>query len=159
MEIDARARRMIVDTYNQGLKAMVEFIGVLPAEIEEMKQIIQKQEERIITIERQINKDSHNSNKPPFSDGLNRKIRDNREKSDRASGGQEGHPGTTLQMVKEPDYIVVHPVTQCSCCSRSLERVASTRHERRQVFDLPTTIRIEVTEHRQKAKNVRNVAA
>jgi transposase len=152
MEIDARTRKMIVDIYNQGLEAMVEFIGVLLAEIEEIKRINQKQEERIKTIERQINKDSHNSNKPPSSDGLNRNIRSNREKSDRASGGQEGHPGTTLQMVNNPDYRVVHAVEKCCKCGRSLKKVSSKDHERRQVFDLPTTIRVKVTEHRAESK-------
>jgi len=45
-----------------------------------------------------INKDSSNSSKPPSTDGLGKKVPNNREKSDRKAGGQPGHKGHTLEV-------------------------------------------------------------
>lgn len=46
---------------------------------------------------------SKNSSKPPSTD-LNRK-KESRKKSDKLSGGQKGHMGTTLTQIEEPDII------------------------------------------------------
>jgi len=45
-----------------------------------------------------IGKDSSNSSKPPSTNGLGKKVSNNREKSDRKSGGQAGHAGHALKV-------------------------------------------------------------
>lgn len=99
-------------------------------------------------------KDSHNSSKPPSSDGLARpnrppkKTRSLRQPSGKKPGGQPGHRGTTLALVDAPDQVVVHrPPSVCATCRTPLEGAAVERVERRQVQDLPP-VRLVVTEHR-----------
>ena len=90
-------------------------------------------------------KDSHNSSKPPSSDGLAKpKPKSLRTPSARPTGGQLGHPGQTLRMVPTPDRTVRHPVDRCTGCGRSLADHAPDRVERRQVFDVPEPT-LEVT--------------
>jgi transposase len=61
--------------------------------------------ERLIVLEARLNQNSRNSSKPPSTDFVKEKPnpRSRREKSGRKPGGQEGHPGTTLDMVNDPD--------------------------------------------------------
>ena len=65
---------------------------------------------RVQELETRLNKDSHNSHKPPSSDGLAKlpRRRSRRKRSGKASGGQAGHVGFTLQPVGEPNQIVTH---------------------------------------------------
>jgi transposase len=108
--------------------------------------------ERVQTLEEQVAKDSHNSHKPPSSDGLAKpKPKSLRPKSDRPTGGQPGHPGHTLRMVEKPDRIVPHRVERCSGCGRFLTGQEPDRVERRQVHDLPEP-KLEVTEHQAEVK-------
>ncbi len=94
-------------------------------------------------------KDSHNSSKPPSSDGFSKKPRSLRRSSGRKPGGQPGHEGTTLRQIANPDPQIVHPLPEvCDACGARLGAEAAKRtEERRQVFDLPP-IRFQVTEHR-----------
>ena len=62
--------------------------------------------ERLIVLESRLNQNSRNSSKPPSTDFFvkekpNPKSR--RKKSGKKPGGQEGHPGSTLDMVNDPD--------------------------------------------------------
>lgn len=108
--------------------------------------------ERVQTLEEQVAKDSHNSHKPPSSDGLAKpKPKSLRQPSERPTGGQPGHPGSTLRMVEKPDRIVPHRVERCAGCGRSLAHQQPDRVERRQVFDLPEP-KLEVTEHQAEVK-------
>jgi transposase len=107
---------------------------------------------RVQTLEERVAKDSHNSHKPPSSDGLAKpKPKSLRPKSQRPTGGQPGHPGRTLRMVEKPDQTVRHAVERCAHCGRSLSRQEPDRVERRQVFDLPEP-KLEVTEHQAEVK-------
>ncbi|CAO5191551.1 transposase [Frankia sp. AiPs1] len=103
--------------------------------------------ERIAELEAQIGKTSRTSSKPPSSDGLAKPApKSLRTKTGRRPGGQDGHPGSTLRMVDDPDERVAHEPGPCSGCGTSLADRPVTRTERRQVFDLPD-LRPRVTEH------------
>ena len=108
--------------------------------------------ERIQKLEDQLAKNSHNSGKPPSSDGFDKPApRSLRKRSRKKSGGQKGHVGYQLEMVKKPDHIKKHKVAQCAHCQKSLKRQKIERIEKRQVFDLPK-VQMEVTEHQAQVK-------
>jgi transposase len=94
-----------------------------------------------------VAKDSHNSHKPPTSDGLQRRPRSQRRKSGRKTGGQLGHSGQTLPSVTTPDEVITHHPTQCPRCQTPLQWVAPHAEERRQVVEVPP-VRLQVREHR-----------
>jgi transposase len=106
---------------------------------------------RLNEIEARLEKDSHNSSKPPSSDGLKRKPKPKSQRtvSGAAPGAQPGHEGKTLKRVAHPDHIEIHRVSRvCDICGQEItdDRV-SLLAEERQVIDLPA-IRFEVTAHR-----------
>ena len=104
---------------------------------------------RLVELEARVLKDSHNSSKPPSSDGLSKKPNPKslRRASGRKVGGQKGRDGSTLERVALPDVVVQHALPEiCDECGGTLDQAVVT-DERRQVFDLPRT-RYEVTEHR-----------
>ena len=59
----------------------------------------------MITLESRLNQNSRNSSKPPSADLIQGKPNPKslRKKSGKKPGGQEGHSGTTLEMVNDPD--------------------------------------------------------
>src|SRR5260370_18873488 len=65
-------------------------------------------------------KDSHNSGKPPSSDGLRRKPKSLRTPSGKKAGGQLGHRGETLRLVATPDAVVEHRPVVCRQCRAGL---------------------------------------
>ena len=108
--------------------------------------------EEVQSLKEQIAKDSHNSHKPPSSDGLSKpKPKSLRQSGHRPTGGQSGHSGHTLRLVANPDQTVRHSVGHCTGCGRSLAKQSSERVERRQVFDLSDP-KLKVTEHQSEVK-------
>lgn len=102
-------------------------------------------------LQRRLRQDSHNSHRPPSSDGYRKKsVRSALPRGKKKPlGGQPGHPGRTLRPVEKPDRVLLHLPERCAICGRpftpdDLQEVVS----RRQVFDLPQP-KLEVTEHRR----------
>ena len=97
-------REEIEKIYDQGKEAVVELVQGL---IDEFTSKIKELTDRIDYLEKQLAKDSHNSSKPPSSDGLSKRkkkrTRSMRKRSGKKNGGQEGHLGKTLCMSETPD--------------------------------------------------------
>jgi transposase len=85
-------------------------------QIASMQKTIDELTKTIARLEEKLNKNSRNSSKPPSSDGFKKQNRSLREKTDKNPGGQEGHKGTTLSVIKDPDRIVPHIPSQCIGC-------------------------------------------
>ena len=115
--------------------------------------MLQSQAKQIAALQAQVadlqskrNKNSRNSSKPPSSDGLNKPApKSLRVAGQNPTGGQNGHPGSTLGKATQPDKIVIHDVPDhCQACNCELPFAYLS--ETRQVFDLPA-VKYEVTEH------------
>ena len=107
-----------------------------------MRQRIEQQEQRIATLEQELQglrKDSR-QRKPPSRDSFERKQQERKKKSRKERrkrpGGQPNHPGATLCQVEEPTTTTIHTVEVCQCGS-SLAEQPVAGYERRQVFDVP----------------------
>jgi len=138
-------REEIEKIYDQGKEAVIEFIF-------RQDEIITSLLMRVKELEDRLNKDSHNSSKPPSSDGLNRRDRRaHNRKSGKKRGGQKGHEGAQMKMKEHPDHIKKHEVCSCGRCSRSISHVKAKGILKRQVFDVPE-VEIEVTEHQAEIK-------
>ncbi len=121
--------------------------------------IIDELAARIAALEARLAKDSHNSSKPPSSDGLSKPApKSLRKKSGKKPGGQKGHPGATRGLVDTPDHVIDHPVDECHACGCDLHRKKADSMERRQVWDIPPIV-VEVTEHRFVSKTCHRCGA
>lgn len=98
-----------------------------------------------------MHKDSRNSSKPPSTDGFGQRTKSLRRKSERNSGGQKNHPGSTLEWSEEVDEVVVHRVLQCVDCGASLGDTSVSHWNLRQVHDLPP-LQLVVSEHQAESK-------
>ncbi len=105
---------------------------------------------RLAELERRLGLNSSNSGKPPSSDGLKKppRVSSLRGPSSKKTGGQKGHPGTTLRRRESPDATVDHYPEACTACGASLTAAMANGYVARQVFDLPEPTPLLVTEHR-----------
>jgi transposase len=109
VKIKRITRDQLEALWNRDPEAVVDLFNAMVTAIENL-------EHRIEQLESQRDTDSHNSHKPPSSDGLQRTTKSQRTKSDRPSGGQDKHEGSTLRRSEHPDVIVTHKVnTRCVC--------------------------------------------
>lgn len=148
----------IIEIYNKGISEVIGLIKQLSNQIKEQSANIDQLSkenkalnERVKSLESQVNKNSNNSSKPPSSDGLKKKTKSLRTKSDKKPGGQEGHKGKTLELSENPDEIIIHTVDKCDICGESLQDVTPERVIIRQVIDIPD-VKVKVIEHRAEVK-------
>jgi transposase len=138
------SREEIRAVYAQGEAAVMALVEGLLERIEQV-------EARVEALENQKHKTSCNSSKPPSGDGFGKRTRSLRSKSERPSGGQAEHPGTTLEWSEAVDWVVEHRVQQCQGCGTSLETEPVEGIIARQVHDLPP-LQLEVSEHQAEVK-------
>lgn len=135
-------------------QTLLEKLEAQTKEIEEQRQIIAQQAQRIeelLAIIAELSggrKDSHNSSKPPSSDGYSKKPtpRSLRKASGKKRGGQPGHKGSSMKISQKPDQIVQHYPASCEGCPHKGNcetRVCEGRYE----IDL--IVKRNVTLHQQ----------
>jgi transposase len=114
---------------------------------------IARLETEVAELRRQLGQNSRNSSRPPSSDSpfVKPAPKSLRRKSGRKPGGQQGHPGSTLALVADPDERLRHEPGPCAGCGADLVDALEVGRERRQVFELPP-MRVRVTEHQLIAR-------
>lgn len=123
-------------------KAVRQATETLLAEIAEKNALTAKMSDEIDRLKAQINKDSSNSSKPPGQDGF-KKIPNSREKSERKSGGQKGHPGKSLSLPKDIDELVEKGIVH-------REIVDHTNGKEKYItrYELDMSVKVKLTEYR-----------
>jgi transposase len=137
--------------YEQGPETVFATVTLMQTTLATQQEQIVALTLRVKELEDRLGKDSHNSSKPPSSDGFARKPVSLRQRTGRKPGAQPGHPGKTLSLTDTPDAVVVHAPEQCAGCGLALVETAGQPGERRQVLDLPP-LRLVVTEHQSQRK-------
>src|SRR5216684_9159735 len=120
-------------------------------QMQQMQAQIAALTQQVKDLQERLAKDSHNSSLPPSSDRFVRQPKSLRTKSEKKTGGQEGHQGTTLRFSEAPDEVIEHRVSVCSSCQHDLRKVEACVTLRRQVVDMPSP-RLIVQEHRAEQK-------
>lgn len=130
--------------------ALIEQVSTLTTTIIELQEIIKE-------LKRQLGQNSHNSSKPPSSDGYKKpKPRSLKEKNGRKPGGQKGHQGAHMEIPHEADEVIAHVPEKCKSCP-FLEKCKSdekafTCSEKR--YEVNVQVKTIVTEHQiLKVKN------
>jgi transposase len=94
----------------------MEMVTIPKQEYEALKATVATLVAEVKDLKAKLAKNSDNSNKPPSSDGLGKKVKNSRVKSGKPSGGQQGHVGKTKPQTSKPDAIVkLEPQTECTC--------------------------------------------
>ena len=133
MEQLTRSNEQIA-SLNEQVAALTKLVDELRQTIEEQRQVIKEQNEK-------LNKNSHNSSKPPSSDGLKKPpTKSNREPSGKKPGGQEGHEGNGFKRF-EADRIdkIAHKPSVCEGCPHLGECKLAGRSGCRHEYDIEIT--------------------
>jgi transposase len=154
----AQERFTTESTEGKSLVAAVEYFKAemsdLRKENEQLRKEARKLQEENRKLREQLAKNSSNSSKPPSSDGLKKpkpKPKSLRGKTERKKGGQRGHKGDTLKMSDDPTTVKDLCSAHCDC-GHDMAETDFDKLEKRQVFDLPEKIELEVTEFRAGVK-------
>ena len=122
-----------------------QYIVYLEQTMMQMQNHINQLEKRLEALEEKVNKNSRNSSKPPSSDIPYSKPKRKRTKSKRKSGGQNGHPGHSQQMLKPSSVNPIMP-TQCKCGCSDLEDAQMVPFYTHQHIELPP-IKMEINHY------------
>jgi transposase len=110
----------------------------LVALVRAQAELIEALRARVTELERRLDANSSTSSKPPSSDSPYRKPprRSARKASGRKPGKQPGDPGQTMELVDDPDEVVVSDPGACGRCGSDLSEAPVRRVQRRQVVDV-----------------------
>ena len=116
-------------------------VAELRAEVERLRADNEQLRAENAELRRRLGLNSSNSSKPPSSDGLARPrpLPGKGKGSGRRRGKQPGAPGSTLELVGDPDQVVQHRPDRCAgpACGADLSDGREYGRQRRQVVELP----------------------
>ena len=144
----------IIELLQMQLKSQQEQNDFLQKTVESLNQNIEKLTEKIAGLEEKLHKDSHNSSKPPSSDGYSKpKPKSLRQKSDRKPGGQKGHKFSNLSVPKRIDRTVSHYPSKCLACPlfEKCRGTVCVPAEKRYTIDV--IVKTDVIEHQSYRMN------
>src|SRR5208282_1542181 len=110
--------------YAQGSEAVVRVLLALSAQNERLQSQVEaltarvaRQDERIVQLERRLNRDSRNSSAPPSGDPPSRTPKRGKDSSGRSQGAQPGHEGHGRELLplSAVDELVEHWPERCGC--------------------------------------------
>jgi len=136
--LEALSKDQIIDLF-------IEFSNKVEKRFDEVQEDIRVLKEENQRLKSQ---NSGNSSRPPSHDfGRIPRQKSLRKPSNKKSGGQKGHKGTTLLQSPDPDHIIKHtPDVLCPDCGKIHSADAFKLQSKRQVVDIPP-IQATVTEH------------
>lgn len=130
---ELQSLRKMVDSQHAEICSLNRNVDKLLKENRELRKRLEKYEKPP--------KDSGNSGTPPSKEPIKaeveRRTKSLREKSDKPVGGQKGHPGSTRQMVENPDEIISVQSSYCTDCGRDLSDIPAELEYVTQEIDLP----------------------
>ena len=108
----------LIESQSVLINVILEMSTGILAQNERLTTTIVDLQENIKELRRQLNMDSHNSSKPPSSDGYKKpnKARSLRKPTGRKPGGQKGHSGTNMKVPHEPYEVKEHHPDKCMTC-------------------------------------------
>jgi transposase len=113
---------------------------------------VKKQGAEIVSLKLRLALTSHNSSKPPSSDGYAKPApKSRRVRTGKKPGKQPGDPGKHLAQRIGPDATMVHEPGQCRSCGCDLSVAEVCGTTARQVFDLPPAA-LFCTEHQVRSR-------
>jgi transposase len=130
-------------------------IGELTAQVEQLAVQNERLAARVEDLERHVRRDSSTSSRPPSSDSPYKKKgpdRSLRERGKRRPGKQPGEPGTTMNLVDDPDETFFCPPAACRGCGAGLAGAPAAAQRRHQVTDIEPAPAPKVTGYVAQAK-------
>lgn len=134
-------------TKDEIIEQLVQQVNTLTSTLDAQTKLIGQLNQTIQELKEQINKNSQNSSKPPSSDGFKKPSPKSLCKpSGKKAGGQNGHQGTHLSVIADPDETIRHMPTACTDCPHyDMCKGTACIAEKRHVIDAVVTVNI--TEH------------
>ena len=143
-----------VDTLQASLSMQSKQISEQAEQINALLYQNQQQAERIEELLQKIEdltskgKDSHNSSKPPSSDGYGKKPapKSLKKPSGKKQGGQICHKGKSMKVTRDPDKVVPHYPVICANCpnqGKCENRVCESR------YTIDIEVKTVITQHQQ----------
>lgn len=141
-------------TKNEMIEQLLMQVNTLTATLNSLQQsfdaqtaLIGKFNQTLQELKEQITKNSRNSSKLPSSDGFKKPSPKSLHKpSGKKAGGQEGHQGTHLAVIADPDDVIRHMPSACEGCPHyKMCKSTACAAEKRHVID--TIVTVNVTEH------------
>jgi transposase len=131
-------------------------ISIPLSEYNELKTLVVTLSEKVMRLEEEnkLLRNGHSSNKsstPPSHDIGRSNSKSLRAKSNRKSGGQRGHEGSTLKMKEAPDKVIDYIPGFCQCCGVNLQNESSEINDRKQEVVIPP-VEVQYIEHRSHRK-------